>query len=90
MPSQGFLSRKLLIVLWLIALNYIVVTNFSNMRVVFGLGLWWVTLGLIAHMTHAHRAPANFGLARTRRAWSGEELRSPRDPHRPLGDILEN
>ena len=46
--SAGLWSRKLLGMLWLSLLAHVVVNNFSNMRVVFGLGLWWVTLGLIA------------------------------------------
>jgi hypothetical protein len=36
------------------ALHHIVVNNFSNMRVVYGLGLWWVILGLIASLVYSH------------------------------------
>ena len=50
LPSEGFWSRKLLILFWLMLVFHIIVNNFSNMRVVFGLGLWWITLGFIAHM----------------------------------------
>lgn len=46
-PATGMISRKLLAVLWLVLLSHLVVNNFANMRVVFGLGLWWITLGLI-------------------------------------------
>ncbi len=73
MSADGFWSRKLLIVFWLIVLNYIVVSNFSNMRVVYGLGLWWITLGLIADMVaqRAQRAPDGLGSpAWARRAMS--------------------
>jgi O-antigen ligase len=48
MPPGGFWSRKFPLVLWLIMLNEVVLINFSNLRVVFGWGLWWVTLGFIA------------------------------------------
>jgi O-antigen ligase len=55
MPKQGFWSRNLLITFWLMILHQTVVNNFSNMRVVFGLGLWWVTLGLIANLVDCYR-----------------------------------
>jgi O-antigen ligase len=50
LPKTGLWSRKLLILLWLALLSHIVVNNFANMRVVYGLGLWWLTLGLIANL----------------------------------------
>ncbi len=46
LPREGFLSRKLLGVLWLALFAHLVVNNFANMRVVYGLGLWWLILGL--------------------------------------------
>ena len=49
MPDQGFWGRKLMVVFWLVIIAHITVNNFSNMRVVFGLGIWWITLGLIAN-----------------------------------------
>jgi O-antigen ligase len=48
-PSQGFLSRNLIFLLWLVILNHFVVNNFSHMRIEFGLGMWWFTLALIAN-----------------------------------------
>jgi O-antigen ligase len=48
MTPHGLMSRKLLIMLWLVILFHIVVSNFINMIVVYGLGLWWISLGLIA------------------------------------------
>lgn len=48
LPASGIVSRKLLVVLWLVPASHFVVNNFSNMRVVFGLGLYWLSLGLIA------------------------------------------
>jgi O-antigen ligase len=50
LPAEGFWSRKLLVIFWLLLLFHIIVNNFSNMRVVYGLGLWWITLGFIAVM----------------------------------------
>lgn len=50
MPVQGFLNNKLIIILWLVMVNLIVLNNFINLRVVYGVGLWWITLGLIASL----------------------------------------
>lgn len=50
MPRDGLWNRNLLIMLWLVLLNMIVVNNFLNLIVVFGLGIWWITLGLIANL----------------------------------------
>jgi len=47
LPAEGFWSRKLLVVFWLLLLFHFIVNNFSNMRVVYGLGMWWITLGFI-------------------------------------------
>lgn len=50
LPAEGFWSRKLLVIFWLLLLFHFIVNNFSNMRVVYGLGLWWITLGFIGVM----------------------------------------
>jgi O-antigen ligase len=55
MPRRGFVSRQLLIVLWLIAASFFVVNQFSNFRVAFGFGLWWVTLGLIGSLVDRYQ-----------------------------------
>ena len=44
----GFVSPSVVKVLWLGLVAHIVVTNFANMRGTYGLGLWWLTLGLVA------------------------------------------
>jgi O-antigen ligase len=54
LPTGGFLSRQWLALLWLVILNFIVLNNFSNLIVVFGLGLWWITLGLIATVAKSY------------------------------------
>ena len=48
LPRTGLASRKLVVLLWAILLAHVTVNNFSNMRVVYGLGQWWLVLGLIA------------------------------------------
>ncbi|MEM7286257.1 MAG: O-antigen ligase family protein [Actinomycetota bacterium] len=47
LPRSGLVSRTLLITLWAILLAHLAVNNLSNMRSVFGLGSWWLTLGMI-------------------------------------------
>lgn len=59
LPPEGFWSRKLLVIFWLMITFHVIVNNFSNMRVVFGLGLWWVTLGFIAVIASSAFLPAN-------------------------------
>jgi hypothetical protein len=53
-PPDGLAGRRLLVVLWLALASQLVVNNFSNMRIVFGLGLWWLILGMIGALVHRH------------------------------------
>lgn len=55
MPKAGLRSRKLLIMLWLVVLFHVIVSNFINMIVVYGLGIWWITLGLIGYLVQDGR-----------------------------------
>lgn len=48
MPVEGFWSQKLLVIYWLTIAYFVIINNFFNMIVVYGLGLWWITLSLIA------------------------------------------
>ena len=73
MPKNGFWSRKLLVILWLVILSHIIVNNFSNMRVVFGLGMWWITLGLIASLVY----PYQKSLSRKNHSYQTGDLRLP-------------
>jgi O-antigen ligase len=50
LPATGLVSRKLLWILWLVIVAHVVVNNFSRMQVPFGLGMFWLTLGLIASL----------------------------------------
>jgi O-antigen ligase len=57
LPVEGMWGRKSLILSWLFIFAYFVINMFHNMRVVFGLGLWWVQLGLIGAMwQHQHES----------------------------------
>jgi O-antigen ligase len=47
--KSGFWSRKLLLILWLAILSQLLLNSFSNLRVTYGLGLWWIALALVAH-----------------------------------------
>lgn len=56
LPKNGFTSRFLLVVLWLIILHHFIVSNFMDMRFFpFGLTLLWLTLGLIANLVVSHQ-----------------------------------
>jgi O-antigen ligase len=68
LPSQGLISRRLLAVLWLFIIGFVLVNTFQSMRVVFSLGLWWVTLGLIASVVDSRLNPTAFDLI-ARRSW---------------------
>jgi len=56
LPSQGFMSRRLLIVLWLVMLHMLVVSNFMDMIrfYPFGTTIWWMTQGLIASIVYRY------------------------------------
>lgn len=74
LPAWGLVSRQLVGVLWLAALSHVIVANFANVRIVYGLGLWWILLGLIAALvTSADDQHATRG-------------RSPHSAGRPLPD----
>jgi O-antigen ligase len=55
LPKTGFLSGRLVAVLWLVVAAHVVENNFSRMQVSFGLGMWWLTLGLIATIVDRYR-----------------------------------
>ncbi|HEX6230472.1 MAG TPA: O-antigen ligase family protein [Actinomycetota bacterium] len=48
-------ERRLVASLWLAIAAYAIVNNFSVMKTPFGLGLWWLALGLIASVVHRSR-----------------------------------
>jgi hypothetical protein len=58
MPGTGLLGRELVLSLWLIVAAYHVTNNFSRMYVTTGLGLFWLTLGLLASVVERHRPRA--------------------------------
>jgi O-antigen ligase len=63
MPKRGFLRPQLLAILWLAFGSFFLVNQFSNFRVTFGLGMWWVVLGLIGSLVDRYRrtGPAREG-----------------------------
>ncbi|RLC77197.1 MAG: hypothetical protein DRI81_08945, partial [Chloroflexi bacterium] len=57
-PKNGFWSRSLLVILWMVILDHLVVNFFSDMQhSTFGMGMWWITLGLIANMVETYLEP---------------------------------
>lgn len=56
LPRTGWRSRKLVVLLWALLAAHVAVNSFSNMKVVFGLGQWWLALGLIATMVASRPA----------------------------------
>jgi O-antigen ligase len=57
LPSEGAMGRKFLVSMWLVAFGFVIINNFVRMQVQFGLGLWWVALGLIAVTVSAGAEP---------------------------------
>jgi O-antigen ligase len=49
-------DRLQVMTLWLVLAGHFTVTMFSNMRVSFGIGVWWICLGLIAVITDRIRS----------------------------------
>ena len=51
MPKEGFYSRPLLLMWWLVILAHFVAGNLTDARASpFGLALWWLSLGFIANI----------------------------------------
>jgi O-antigen ligase len=65
LPRYGIVSRRLVVVLWTIPAAQFIVNNFSNLKVAFGFGVWWLSLGLIASlvMPDRHKEPAQADVA---------------------------
>lgn len=57
--DEGFRSRSLVRLLWLAMAAQVVVYNFSNLRVAFGLGVWWLVLGLLGSLCDWRPAAAD-------------------------------
>jgi hypothetical protein len=58
MPADGHINSRLVACLWLVLVSHVVVNNYSNMRVVVGLGIWWLALGTIASVVTRFTTPA--------------------------------
>jgi O-antigen ligase len=55
LSEQGFLGKNFIVILWLIMVNLVVLNNFVNLTVVYGVGLWWITLGLISSVLNSNQ-----------------------------------
>jgi O-antigen ligase len=54
-PKDGMWDRSLLVVFWLVIVNYIIVSNFIDIRYFpFGLTLSWMTLGCVANVVYPY------------------------------------
>lgn len=55
LPRRGPLNKNLFYSLWLVILSFFIVQNLAPMVVVFGFGLMWITLGLIANFVYVYK-----------------------------------
>ena len=65
-PRSGGIDRKLLLLMWATVAVFMIVNNFVVVRVTFGPGVYWLTLGLIGSILARHepaRKPAPVSLA---------------------------
>jgi O-antigen ligase len=53
-PPREKWDHRLLAVLWLFIMAYIIINSFQSMRIVFCLGLWWITLALMDNIVEGH------------------------------------
>ena len=58
LPPSGLMSRKLVGAMWLVIAGHFVVNNFIRMQIPFGLGIYWLTLGLIASVLSRQYTPS--------------------------------
>jgi len=56
MPKLGIINQNMLLSMWLVILAFFVVQNLAPMVVVFGLGLNWITLGLISNYVYLYNS----------------------------------
>jgi O-antigen ligase len=71
LPRTGFMSRALLAILWLVILDHLVVNTFSDMRhSTYGMGMWWLTLGLIGGLVSRYLPRRDGMLAADPQSWS--------------------
>ncbi len=57
MPKSGFWSRQLLGILWLVILDILVESTFTDPRhSTYVQGIWWITLALIANIIYTYNS----------------------------------
>lgn len=61
LPSRGFWSWQLLVILWLVIVHMFIVSSFMDMIRFFPFGnaLWWLVLALIGNMVNAYLKPVD-------------------------------
>lgn len=66
LPQTGFFSWHLLVMLWLLILNFFTVSSFMDMLRfnLFGTTVWWMALGLIANLVYPYIRPGDIGIPR--------------------------
>jgi O-antigen ligase len=55
MPAERFINGSFVKAMWLVVGGFFVVNSFMVMHVPFGLGLWWLTLGLIGSVVDRYQ-----------------------------------
>jgi O-antigen ligase len=55
MPREGFMGRKMLLILWVTFGCFVLVNNTYRMQTAFALGMWWLVGGLIASLVARNR-----------------------------------
>jgi O-antigen ligase len=48
--SEDMFGKRLLLILWVVIAGHVIVSNFSNIRMTFGLAVWWLSLALIGNI----------------------------------------
>lgn len=64
LPGDGFWSRQLLVLLWLLIFDHFIVSNFMDMFKwdQFGTTVWWMALGFIANMVYPYLKQGNLAV----------------------------
>jgi O-antigen ligase len=55
-------ERRMLAGLWVVVGAFFLVNNFSVMKSSYGLGVWWLTLGLVASIVDRFEPPRRLGV----------------------------
>lgn len=53
-PVQGYWGRGILVIFWMVITSHVITYSFTNTRIVFTLGVFWLTIGMIARFIDSH------------------------------------